>query len=91
MTEVKGPFGGDVEPPTTDEVTLADLELRPGQKVLYIFDFGDDLRHEIEVLDSFPLPANGPFPRIVESHGEAPRQYPEWTDEDYVDVEVEQE
>jgi hypothetical protein len=89
MTEVSGPFGGDVEPPTTDEVILADLELRPGQKVLYIFDFGDDLRHEIEVVGSFPLPANGPFPRIVESHGEAPPQYPEWNDEEDGDVEGE--
>src|SRR5207302_9709235 len=40
VTEVAAPFG-DAEPPTTDEVTLAALEVRPGQRFLYIFDFGD--------------------------------------------------
>lgn len=74
LTEVQRPFG-DAEPPTADEVTLAELDVRPGQRFLYIFDFGDDVRHSIEVLDVLDAPAVGDFPRIVESHGRAPRQY----------------
>ena len=80
VTEVAAPFG-DAEPPTTDEVTLADLEVQPGQRFLYIFDFGDELRHEIEILDTFPAPDGGTFPRIAESHGQAPPQYPVWDEE----------
>ncbi len=87
LTEVHCPFpGGDAEPPLADEVTLAELELQPGQRFLYLFDFGDNLRHQIEVVDSFPAPAEGSFPRIVQSHGEAPPQYPTW-DEDGEDGE----
>ncbi|HWE64742.1 MAG TPA: plasmid pRiA4b ORF-3 family protein [Chloroflexota bacterium] len=78
VTEVQMPFNEEAEPPFTDEVTLAALEPSPGMTFLYLFDFGDELRHEIEVLDAFALPANGTFPRVAESHGKAPPQYPSW-------------
>jgi len=75
------PIMGTSQSPTTDEVTLADLALRPGQRFLYVFDFGDNLHHDIEILDVFPAPAHGKFPRLVESHGAAPPQYPQWQEE----------
>lgn len=81
LTEISGPFGDDAESPTTDEITLGELELRPKQRFLYLFDFGDQLCHEIEVVDAFPVTAPKGFPRLTESHGEAPPQYPEWNDE----------
>jgi hypothetical protein len=81
LTEVEGVFNQDAEWPQTDEVTLADLEPQPGQRIAYLFDYGDQLKHEIEVLGSLPAPAAGDFPRIVESRGEAPPQYATW-DED---------
>ncbi|HEY3080546.1 MAG TPA: plasmid pRiA4b ORF-3 family protein, partial [Chloroflexota bacterium] len=72
LTAINRPYDG-AEPPTADQVTVAELELRPGQRFLYIFDFGDDLRHEIELLGAFDAPGAGDFPRIVEAHGKAPR------------------
>ncbi|HZR00526.1 MAG TPA: plasmid pRiA4b ORF-3 family protein [Chloroflexota bacterium] len=74
LTAVQRPFA-DAEPPTADEVRLNELELLPGQRFLYVFDFGDDLRHSIEVLEVVEGPASGDVPRIVESHGKAPAQY----------------
>ena len=88
LTEVSRPFndvfGDEPEPPTADEVTLAELELQPKQRFLYIFDFGDDLRHEIEVRKvlSAAEAGAGPAPRVVEAHGEPPPQYAAWDDED---------
>jgi hypothetical protein len=78
LTEVASPRGAeeDAEGPLTDDVTLAALELAPKQRFLYLFDFGDELRHAVEVLDGFPAPAGGDFPRIVQEHGKAPPQYP---------------
>lgn len=78
LTEVAAPMPEDAEPPTADDVSLAALDLRPGQRFLYVFDFGDNLRHDIEVLDVVPAPAHGDFPRLVESYGAAPPQYPLW-------------
>ncbi len=81
LTEVSAPrnFGGDEEePPLTDEVTLAHLDLKRGQKFLYLFDFGDNLEHDIEYLGAFTPKGNVEYPRVAEAHGEAPAQYPNW-------------
>lgn len=82
LTEVQTP-GTPTPPPSADELTLGDLELQRGQRFLYVFDFGDNLRHELEVLDVFPAPTADAtnLPRIVETHGEAPPQYDTWDDQ----------
>jgi len=86
MTRVDGPFmdptglfGGETDYPAADEVTLAALELRLKQRFLYLFDFGDQLEHDIEVAEILPLPPTGGVePRVLASQGEAPPQYPTW-------------
>lgn len=57
---------------------------RRGKKFLYIFDFGDEWRHRIvlEAIVRDGVEAAGDYPRIVERHGEAPPQYPDWDEED---------
>jgi hypothetical protein len=91
LTAIAGiaPYGGgpflDDESPVSDEVVLAELELQPGQRFSYLFDFGDQLLHEIEVLSAAPAVGDA-YPRVVESHGQAPPQYPnleeDWDDEE---------
>jgi hypothetical protein len=54
------------------------LKLRARKKFLYIFDFGDDLRHSITV-EAVVKKGTAPdtdYPRIIEAHGDAPPQYP---------------
>ena len=85
LTEIQGsPFGDldEADPPTAVEVQLADLGLTKGQRFLYIFDYGDELRHDIEVHAITPAPSEDDFPRVVESHGEAPPQYGTWGEDD---------
>ena len=56
-------------------VRLARLALPPKHRFLYIFDFGDEWRCHID-LEAIDLqPDGGAYPRIVESHGQAPAQY----------------
>lgn len=62
---------------TADEIKIADLELFKGQKILYLFDFGDEW-FDIKLLKidkESPLPLN---PVIVGSEGKPPEQYPVW-------------
>ena len=63
--------------------TLEDLDLRQGQEFLYLFDYGDGWRFKVRVHaineDADP---DAEVPRLVESVGEAPPQYPEWEDEE---------
>lgn len=64
-----------------DELTIGGLDLQPGQRFLYIFDYGDELRHDIEVLSITDNPSGESTSRITEVHGEAPPQYPSWDEE----------
>ena len=69
-------------------VRLGRLGLRPRQRFLYIFDFGDEWGHEIKVEKAGLSPDGGEYPRIVEEHGKAPPQYGQ-AEEDYEDGEEE--
>ena len=60
-------------------VALAELGLEPGRRLAYIFDFGDEWRVLLRMADI--AAAEEPLPRIVETRGEPPPQYPPF-DED---------
>ncbi len=80
-SEIEGdPMGGG----GADDVMLQQLNLHQRQKILYIFDFGDDLRHIVRVEKIIPdgVDAKLSYPLITEKHGEAPPQYPDWEEED---------
>ncbi len=66
-----------------EDTRLADLLLEIGTKFWYWFDFGDDWYHQIEVIAiGEPVPETE-YPRVTESVGESPPQYPrvEWYDD----------
>jgi hypothetical protein len=64
------------------------LNWRLEQRFLYLFDYGDEHRFEVQLLAINPAAAKGKYPRIVEQHGENPSQYgwdeedEEWAEED---------
>lgn len=51
------------------------LKLRNGQRIAYLFDFGDQWRVAL-TLRTITADHGGPSPRLLESIGEAPPQYP---------------
>jgi hypothetical protein len=54
------------------------LGLYKGQKIYYLFDFGDMWEFELNLIKidkNLPLPLR---PIIIEEKGEAPLQYPIW-------------
>jgi hypothetical protein len=64
---------------------LEHLPLRRGKKLLYIFDFGDELRHTIR-LEAIVRDGVAPgveYPRITERHGGPVPQYPYAEDDDW--------
>lgn len=68
---------------------LATLPLRPRKRFLYLFDYGDDWRFTVtlEGVTSGGVEKRVRYPRVTESHGAAPPQYPEVDDEDEEDDE----
>jgi tetratricopeptide (TPR) repeat protein len=63
--------------------TLESLELRKNKRFLYLFDFGDELTFDIRVEDVGEETKGVSYPRILESVGEAPPQYPDEDEEDF--------
>ncbi len=65
---------GNDEGPYADKVQICELGLQPGQRFVYLFDFGDEWLFGIELLKI--TDEKGPSsPKIVEKKGKAPKQY----------------
>jgi Plasmid pRiA4b ORF-3-like protein len=61
--------------PSTDEVLIGDLPLKPGDSMIFHFDFGDDWEFQVLLEQIDPPDAKVKKPKILESHGKAPKQY----------------
>ncbi len=63
-------------PSAVDEFLVGWLSLRPKDRLLYLFDYGDDHRFHLEVVAVHPKAPRGRFPAVLEKVGKAPKQYP---------------
>jgi len=86
-----GNFWGDQEsefttPETPDEgirtadLPMAELDLAPGARLGYVFDFGDDWRVRLTLREQ-TRGDGGSYPRVLSRTGTAPPQYPGLDDE----------
>jgi hypothetical protein len=68
-----------IEPRDVRTTTLESLGLTPKQEFMYLFDYGDEWRFKVRVhaINENADP-DAEYPRLVESVGEAPEQYPAW-------------
>jgi len=60
-----------------EDLTVEDAEIYKGQKFMYLFDFGDMWKFEIQVIDFIENEETDLFPQIIESKGKSPEQYNE--------------
>jgi hypothetical protein len=59
------------------QTRIDDLELTPGAKLYYVFDFGDNWWHDLVVEETNqPVESGRRYPAILERQGAAPPQYP---------------
>jgi hypothetical protein len=70
--EVTSPVVPD-EAERTADVPIAELDLRIGQRIAYVFDFGDEWRVRLTMRER--VTATGEHPRVLELHGTPPPQY----------------
>jgi len=64
----------DIPETRSAEERLDRLGLLPGQKIAYVFDFGDEWRVELTVAD-IGVDDGGSYPAVLELVGAAPPQY----------------
>jgi hypothetical protein len=80
------PFAGWDVPIAKPERKSADerlnrLELTTGQRIAYLFDFGDEWRVRL-TLRQITADDREQYPRLLESAGDAPPQYPDHADQE---------
>jgi hypothetical protein len=71
-------------PQDAASVRLDSLGLTTGSTFDYMFDYGDDWEHKLEVLGLSDEDPSHRYPRVAGRHGASPPQYPE-SDEAYDD------
>jgi hypothetical protein len=67
--------------PFAEDVAIGELDLWIHQHFLYLFDFGDEWRFDVEVLEIRDEP-HKVKPRVLESKGKSPKQYRDWDEEE---------
>lgn len=71
------------EPRNVRETSLDSLALKTGQKFMYLFDYGDSHEFTVRVERIGEVSSAHTYPRLVESVGEAPEQYPAWDEDEW--------
>jgi hypothetical protein len=72
-SEYTGPRGRG---PSAAHVQIGELDLRLKQRFLYLFDYGDEHRFEVQLISiNVDAPKDVSYPRELERHGEDPEQY----------------
>jgi hypothetical protein len=70
----------DERGPYVDEARIGELDLYKKQKFLYLFDYSDEWRFDVEVLDIEEINVRLLNPEILETIGDIPRQYPDFNE-----------
>jgi hypothetical protein len=61
-----------------DEVEIGELPLQPGETMKFVYDFGDNWQFTVKLERIDPPNKRMKRAKVLESHGKAPQQYPEW-------------
>jgi len=60
---------------------IAEVWKNPGDKMLFLFDYGDNWLFVVELIGFGKKELKTKYPRILKSVGEAPEQYPDYDNE----------
>ena len=58
----------------TDEITIGEIDILPGDPIEFHYDFGDDWKFQIQI-EKIDSTLNIKKPSIIEKAGRAPKQY----------------
>ncbi len=57
-------------------IRIDSITLYGGPKFLYLFDYGDEWWHEVELISVTEKVTRASYPRVVKKQGKSPSQYP---------------
>ena len=69
-------IGADGTSKLASRIRIDSVELYGGRKFLYLFDYGDEWWHEIELMSVTERVTRAKYPRVVKKQGKSPPQCP---------------
>ena len=69
-------FGNETDAGSVERTRIADVFSQIGQKMTFLFDYGDEWRFTVTLKAQNPKERGVKYPRVIKSAGEAPPQYP---------------
>jgi len=69
-------IGTDGTSKLATRIRIDSIELYGGPKFLYLFDYGDEWWHEVELISVTERVTRANYPRVVKKQGKSPPQYP---------------
>jgi len=69
-------IGTDETSKLASRIRIDSVELYGGRKFLYLFDYGDEWWHNVELISVTQRVTRANYPRVVKKHGTSPPQYP---------------
>jgi hypothetical protein len=75
--ELFNDIGEETEYKSVKKTKIENVFKFPGKKMCFMFDYGDDWRFIVEFKNDDTVTNIKSFPKLLESKGKAPEQYPE--------------
>jgi len=69
------------EGPWVSAVRVGEIPLQPGQRMTFLYDYGDQWEFEVRLEGIHPADTEVKI-RVLEAEGEAPEQYPQWEEDE---------
>ena len=82
MYELFADIGEETEALSVENTKIGEAFFKPRHKMMFLFDYGDEWLFRVELLGIGDKVPRARYPKIVESAGEAPEQYPAYVEED---------
>jgi Plasmid pRiA4b ORF-3-like protein len=80
--ELFADMGEETDARSVKRTRVAEAFPETGQKMLFLFDYGDDWRFVLQVIRIGNKEAGMRYPRVLKKVGMSPQQYGGWDDED---------
>jgi Plasmid pRiA4b ORF-3-like protein len=85
MYELFADIGEETEARSVEKTEIGEAFVKPGHKMVFLFDYGDEWLFYVELLGTGKKVARSRYPKILGSVGEAPEQYPAFDEEGFDD------
>jgi hypothetical protein len=82
FADMGGDLRGESDAGGVKQTPIAEAFPKPGHRMTFLFDYGDEWLFRVEMTGSGRRAARGRYPKVLAKVGPSPRQYPDLDEED---------